>query len=393
MSGLIPLQNQKPKFAQLYIHDTEDEINNRLNCFSSSDTESLDLEIVTALKEMLDQNNILTQSFRYARDSYKEEDFTGVKMRLIRHRLKDGRTYNIPTASEVAALIVRDVDSSIGDKDIIIETQSKLLQHIDMNHPLYLGLQRDNGRTVKKKSTELDNRYVVPYSPNLLLKYQAHINVEYNCQPSAIQYLFKYIHKGNDRVTAAFFHSAPDGDKSRTTDEIQKYYECRYPPVQRLSFHLPQEKSVIFKDSDSIVDIIKKVYAKKSMFEVWMGANNKYEKARNLTYSEFSTKFVYKEDKDAGEDFDGEATIEVPNEKLIKDQENELAKLISSSCPSSSDATETRKREMTSVIIKPTSDYHHSAGRERREHRTPIAWRISVIDMATKIKKRMGDKE
>ncbi|KAK4841107.1 hypothetical protein QYF36_025982 [Acer negundo] len=55
---------------------------------------------------MLDQNNVLAQIFRYARDRYKEEDFTGVKMRLIRHRSKDGRTYNLPTASEVAALIV-----------------------------------------------------------------------------------------------------------------------------------------------------------------------------------------------------------------------------------------------------------------------------------------------
>ncbi|KAK4840053.1 hypothetical protein QYF36_026957 [Acer negundo] len=71
----------------------------------------------------------------------------------------------------------------------------------------------------------------------------------------------------------------------------------RYPPVQRLSFHLPQEKTVIFKDGDSIEDVLKKADAKKSMFEAWMGANKKYEEARNLTYSKFPTKFVYKEDK------------------------------------------------------------------------------------------------
>ncbi|TXG53161.1 hypothetical protein EZV62_022330 [Acer yangbiense] len=149
--------------------------------------------------------------------------------------------------------------------------------------------RRDNGRTVKKKNIELDNRYVVPYNPKLLLKYQAHINVEFTCQTSAIKYLLKYIHKGNDQVTIAFSHSAPDGDKSLTTDEIQKYYDYRYPPVQRLSFHLPQEKTVIFKDSDSIEDVLKKADAKKSMFEAWMGANKKYEEARNLIYSEFPT--------------------------------------------------------------------------------------------------------
>ncbi|KAK3211994.1 hypothetical protein Dsin_016700 [Dipteronia sinensis] len=137
--------------------------------------------------------------------------------------------------------------------------------------------RRDDGRTVKKKSIELGNCYVVPYNAKLLLKYQAHINVEYTCQTSAIKYLFNYVHKGNDRVTVVFSHSAPDGDKSRTTDEIQKYYDCRYvsvcevawrifgfeiqyryPPVQRLSVHLPKEKTVIFKDGDSIEDVLKK---------------------------------------------------------------------------------------------------------------------------------------
>ena len=33
LGNLIPPNNQRPKFAQLYIYDTEDEINNRLNCF------------------------------------------------------------------------------------------------------------------------------------------------------------------------------------------------------------------------------------------------------------------------------------------------------------------------------------------------------------------------
>ncbi|KAK4846168.1 hypothetical protein QYF36_013930 [Acer negundo] len=145
--------------------------------------------------------------------------------------------------------------------------------------------RRDDDRTIKKQNIELDNRYVIPYNLKLLLKYQAHINVEYNCQISAIKYLFKYIHKGNDRVTVVFSHSSPDGDKSRTTDEIQKYYDCMYQhvkvlgaflvskfiidthPVQGLSFHLPQEKTIIFKDGDSIEDVLKKADAKKSMFE------------------------------------------------------------------------------------------------------------------------------
>ena len=39
--------------------------------------------------------------------------------------------------------------------------------------------RRDNGRQIKKGKATLDNRFVVPYNRDLLVKFQAHINVEW----------------------------------------------------------------------------------------------------------------------------------------------------------------------------------------------------------------------
>ncbi|RYR62753.1 hypothetical protein Ahy_A04g020498 [Arachis hypogaea] len=52
-------------------------------------------------------------------------------------------------------------------------------------YPIYR--RRNIGVIVKINDVDIDNRFVVPYNPLLLMKYQAHIN------------LFKYVNKGPDR--------------------------------------------------------------------------------------------------------------------------------------------------------------------------------------------------
>ncbi|XP_031090970.1 uncharacterized protein LOC115995966 [Ipomoea triloba] len=63
------------------------------------------------------------------------------RMRLIGKRTVDARTYNLPTVSEVAALIVGDLDPSLGHRDILVETRSGALKRINELNLAYLPLQ------------------------------------------------------------------------------------------------------------------------------------------------------------------------------------------------------------------------------------------------------------
>ena len=92
--------------------------------------------------------------------------------------------------------------------------------------------RRDTRRTVQKQGVQLDNRFVVPYSPHLLLKYRTHLNVEWCNQSTSIKYLFKYINKGSDRITTAIVNDQnQDGTHNQVHDEIKHYLDCRYVSI------------------------------------------------------------------------------------------------------------------------------------------------------------------
>ncbi|CAH9070723.1 unnamed protein product [Cuscuta europaea] len=92
------------------------------------------------------------------------------------------------------------------------------------------------------------------------------------------------------------------------------YYDCRYVspceaiwrslgfeiqyrsvPVERLSFHLPNEQNVYFDDFDPIDEVVRRETVKQSMFLAWFKANQVYLEARELTYDEMPMKFVWKQ--------------------------------------------------------------------------------------------------
>ncbi|KAF7807335.1 uncharacterized protein G2W53_039496 [Senna tora] len=90
---------------------------------------------------MLDGYNPLVMQYRIVKEHVKSKNVNNLRMKLVRKRTSDARTYNLPTAYEVAALIVGDFDIEKGKRDIIVENKSGQLQRINELHPLYLPMQ------------------------------------------------------------------------------------------------------------------------------------------------------------------------------------------------------------------------------------------------------------
>ncbi|XP_026451721.1 uncharacterized protein LOC113352060 [Papaver somniferum] len=154
----------------------------------------------------------------------------------------------------------------------------------------------------------------------------------------SIKYLFKYLHKGSDRVNAILETPAtkkktsndsdisdpkestsdvsdtvaPNNKPKPKFDEIKKYLDCRYlsaseafwrtlnfeihyrrPCVERLPFHLEGEQLIYHKDTEDLRDVLERTDPDATKFLHWMKANREHVKARNLTYADFPSEWTW----------------------------------------------------------------------------------------------------
>ncbi|GFR14530.1 ATP-dependent DNA helicase [Trichonephila clavata] len=131
-------------------------------------------------------------------------------------------------------------------------------------YPLYRRRStEDGGKSITLKvlnnTIDVDNRWVVPYSPLLLKTYNAHINVEYCNSVKAIKYICKYVNKGSD-VAVFGVENTTASNEEVTQNQLGCYISSneaewrilsfsiheRYPTVFRLAVHLENEQRVYF---------------------------------------------------------------------------------------------------------------------------------------------------
>ncbi|XP_073137512.1 uncharacterized protein [Henckelia pumila] len=168
-------------------------------------------------------------------------------------------------------VVDRGVLGRVRSYTYVIEYQKRRLPHVHMLVIFdNIDKRREGTRVVSNNNDQviIDNGWVVSYNPWLLLKYDCHINVEVCDGIKCVKYIYKYIHKGPDRV-ALELHNR------QNCDEIQQYvdgswicapealwriysfeFSRMYPSVIWLQIHLPNEQLINFNPEQSLGDIL-----------------------------------------------------------------------------------------------------------------------------------------
>ncbi|XP_004308375.1 PREDICTED: uncharacterized protein LOC101294118 [Fragaria vesca subsp. vesca] len=151
----------------------------------------------------------------------------------------------------------------------------------------------------RRGDTMVDNRWVVPYNPWLLLRYDCHVNVEVCGSIKSVKYLYKYVYKGLDKV-AMQVQSDLDNDEIRQFVDarwvcapealwkIFKFVTTRiYPSVERLQIHLPDMQCIRFDATETIEDILANEHSQRTMLTEFFNKNHNDSEARRHLYREF----------------------------------------------------------------------------------------------------------
>ncbi|XP_074341985.1 uncharacterized protein LOC141679383 [Apium graveolens] len=140
VGSLVPLDGSSPKFCQLYIYDTQNEVENRINAMGGA-SDNVDPDIVEELLGMLDKNNELVKAFRMARNRFENEELDEFKLVLISSQSSSGRPNHITPSDEVVAFIVSDDTDTGGFRDTIVNSKQEGLKRIYETDPYFMQLQ------------------------------------------------------------------------------------------------------------------------------------------------------------------------------------------------------------------------------------------------------------
>ncbi|XP_074325309.1 uncharacterized protein LOC141662270 [Apium graveolens] len=139
--SLIPNDDGTPKFYQLYVYDTVNEVKNFLHWVTGEDKNTVDAGVVQGLITMLDETNELVGKFKQQRDRYESNEIVDLGITLKVIRSESGRQTHFSSTDEVAGIMVGDTDETCGERDIVVDDKITCLLRISYVHPKLMALQ------------------------------------------------------------------------------------------------------------------------------------------------------------------------------------------------------------------------------------------------------------
>ena len=135
IGSLFPDKKKKPVCQQVLFHDTDNELDNRLLNFNG-----LDRKILSNIQNEMHLYNPYVKILKqFSTELIKEPSLSLV---IKADNNIDRRVCNKPIVPEIAAILPGDEDSyETSKRDIVIETKSDKIKHIDQYNPAYDALQ------------------------------------------------------------------------------------------------------------------------------------------------------------------------------------------------------------------------------------------------------------
>ncbi|GBN85324.1 hypothetical protein AVEN_175849-1 [Araneus ventricosus] len=145
-------------------------------------------------------------------------------------------------------------------------------------YPIY---RRRATEPVQVGKYSIDNRWVVPYNPWLLKKFNAHINVEVCASVKSVKYLYKYVYKGHDAASVKI-----QKEGALDHDEILSFVEVR------LAVHLPQQQPIVYQYGQE-AQSIERAALRKTKLTSWFELNKYDPSAHHISYSDIPQYYVF----------------------------------------------------------------------------------------------------
>ncbi|GJX86735.1 hypothetical protein Tco_0337509 [Tanacetum coccineum] len=136
---MCPPAGAVPRFLQLYIYDTQNEVANKMRHFGGEANNDLDSKIVQGLIHFLDQHNDLVQIFRATRDKCDSQSIPNFKIRLF--AVAGAREYDLLTFDTLGTIVFESGPDTRMNYDVIIEPKDGFPQRISRLHKSYMSLQ------------------------------------------------------------------------------------------------------------------------------------------------------------------------------------------------------------------------------------------------------------